>query len=322
MKKRLSNQFKIATLGFFFLVAGPFFSLAQDVDDLVTDAKAIESVIKQIKINMLDEKWFEALYDLNSLIEKFPKSDQIDRAYFLKAKALSNIKGREEEAFKAYDYYITSFQSKDLPLWMEEAKIAKSTLARSLYLSGQKHYLVFLLDSLNKENNAVKAYTALQIVKLREKQASKKALPILIDFYIQEEDPIIKNEYALGIISVDPSKLPTIKHIKVMDTKGKPDKRVIVLEGEKDFPKKMPSWIILGIYSKKDKKDTVRIKLPISFAQAIINALPEKVRDEIKNEMREEGFDFDAFWFSLQNLEEKSIFRLEDDEEIVEIRIE
>ncbi len=318
MKKRLNSLFKILILVILSLFFCPFFLLANDVDDLASEAEAVESFIKQIKIDMLDEKWIEALKDLNSLIEKFPKSDQIERAYFLKAKALHNIKGREVDAFKAYDDYISKFRSKELTLWVEQAKIAKSALATSLYLSGQKQYLAYLLDSLNREANAVKAYTALQIAKLREKEAAKKALPVLIHYYAQEDDPIIKNEYALGIISIDPTKLPPII---VMDRGRRPREKVIVLERNKVASKQEPTTIIWRMYSKKDKKDTLHIELPISFAEAIINILPRKARDEMKSEMKKEGFDFDAFWYSLRNLDEKNIFRYEDDEEIVEIKI-
>ena len=327
MKIRSNNPFRIATFAFLLFFAlfsgGPYCGLPEDVDELMAKEKAIKDTIKRVKISMLDEKWIMALEDLNILINQFPRGEEIEKAYFLKAKALSNIKGKEEEAFKAYDEYISKFKSRDLSLWLEEAKIAKSALAKSLYLmEGKKDYLTYLVKSLDQEKNkAVKTYTAIQLAELREKNTSKKALPILLESYVREQDPIIRNTIALRIISIDPSKLPPVQHTVEIKGGGK-DKTVIIFEDGKKQAKVMPSWITMKIYSKKDKKDSLNLRLPIGLAQAAINVLPVKMREEIKNEMKEEGFDFDAFWFSLQNLEEKSIFRLEEEDEIIEIKLE
>ncbi len=327
MKKKQNRPFKISCFSIFFLFAllctGLHGGLPEDADELIAKRKAVEDTIKRVKISMLDGKWFTALEDLDVLINQFPKNEEIEKVYFLKAKALSNIQGKEEEAFKAYDEYISKFKDRDLSLWLEEAKIAKSALAKSLYLmEGKKDYLRYLVNSLEHEKNkSVKVYTALQLAELREKNYSQKALPILVDFYVHEDDPIISNTIALRIIAIDPSKLPP-KQPTIEITGGEKDKTVIFFERGGKRAKAMPSWITIKIYSKKDKKDSLNFKLPIGLAQAAINVLPSKAREEIKKEMKEEGFDFDAFWFSLQNLKEKSIFRLEEEEQIIEIKLE
>jgi hypothetical protein len=326
MKIRPNKPFKISTFALLILFAlcatGPYGGLPEDADELIAKKKAVEDTIKRVKISMLDRQWFSALEDLDVLINQFPRNEQIEKAYFLKAKALSNIKGKEEEAFKAYDIYISRFSSRDLSLWLEEAKIAKSALAKSLILTGKRDYLKYLVHSLKHEKNkSVKTYAAIQLAELRDKDYSLKALPILVDSYVQEKDPIIRNTIALRIISIDPSKLPPVQHTVEIQGEGK-GKTVILFKGNRKPAKVMPSWITIKIYSKKDKKNNLNIKLPIGLAQAAINVLPSKVREEIKNEMKQEGFDFDAFWFSLQNLEEKSIFRLEEEDEIIEIRLE
>ena len=142
MKKRSNNPFKILVfvilLAFACAAIGSYGALPEDMDELMAKQKAIEDTIKRIKISMLDSQWLIALEDVNKLIHQFPKSDQIEKAFFLKAKALSNINGKEEEAFYAYDEYISKFKNRDLSLWLEEAKIAKSALAKSLYLKKGK----------------------------------------------------------------------------------------------------------------------------------------------------------------------------------------
>src|SRR5437867_12384309 len=119
-----------------------------------------DEMLRQIKNDVFDEKWDSVFADCDRLIQSYPASGSLPRAYYYRAKALQHMPGRETDAVAAWSDFIEKFPS-DPPL-REDALISRIDLAKGLWLQGKKENINILTKGLD-EKGYPRIYAAIQI---------------------------------------------------------------------------------------------------------------------------------------------------------------
>ena len=133
-----------------------------------------------------------------------------------------------------------------------------------------------------------------------ESRAKKRALPVLVEAYKLEDDADFRNEICLAIIKIDPSECGG---------------------GSGRTGPELPEaqWIKVRIWDCNANKEQVKVNMPLSFAQAVLESLGEPVMEEF----RARGFDLENLWESLRrmNYRDKISISIDEGEECQEIEI-
>lgn len=252
-----------------------------------------EEIIRQIKNDVFEEKWEAVLADCDRLIADHPNSPWMARTLSYRAKALSSLPGREQEAMDAWGLLIDRFPGETF--LREDALISRLSLAKKLWLKGKKDSINVLMKAL-EETGYPRTYAAIQISQLDNRPARARALPVLKECSVQERDEEVRNECTLGILRIDPTALPAPPSAQ---------------SGPEAAAGGEPKLIRLEVREKATGKVTVAVNLPIAFAEALISSLSEIDQGMVLEELKKRSIDLDNIWKSLRTLGRQTLVQIE-----------
>jgi len=225
-----------------------------------------EILFQSAKILIFDERWEEAQEKLEELIENYPGSKLYSQAHFYRAKCLSEQKGRETEALKAYQSFL-KLKDKNRSL-IEESEISVMQLAYGLYERGRKSYLKEIEERIDSPSKVIRYFAAIKLSFVENKRIASKGIPVLKQIIKKEKDAELRDRARIALLRVDPDALKDLKDEEY-------EERMLILK--------------LRVYSKGEKEPEFSLNIPWALADLALSALSE----EDKENLREEGYDLD-----------------------------
>ncbi len=261
-----------------------------------------QEMLNQAKVKMMEQKWEEARQVFQRLIREFPQSGLLPQAYFHSAYCL-RLQNKSEEALPAYELFLQKFPKE--PFLAAEAGKAVVDLAVSLIEQGKTAYRNRLITALANPTKEVRYFAAIRCSYLKDRELNAKCIPILKEIRAKEKQPDLVNPASIALLRIDPVALAQPEAPK--QTKGVPK--------QPDATVKM--FYIQIFENGEDKKPTVEMNFPMSFAQLAILALDEPT----KAELRKKGFDIENIWESLKRLNSTNILTIRNGPKVVKLWI-
>jgi hypothetical protein len=253
-----------------------------------------KKLLQEAKLLIFDKAWIEAGEKLDELITRHPKSSFYSQALFYRGKCLAEQKGKEEEALRSFEAFLSR---PDRPeSLVEEAEIAVIDLAFSLYEKGQKNMSRVLQEKLASPSKVIRYYAAMKLSYSRDKNLAARALPVLKELIKKEKDQELVDRAKIALLRISPEALKDVP-----ESQGKEALRLVKIR----------------VYEKGKKTPSVSINIPLALADLAIQAISE----EDKARMVEKGYDPEKIISDLARSKEKLI-RIEDEGNIIEIWIE
>jgi len=281
-------------------------------------------LLREIKSDVFDQQWDAVLADCGQFISQFPHSETLPRVYFYRAQAFEHIKGREVDAIDAYTDFLTRFPTQAGTL-SEEAAIARVRLAVSLYLSGNKGYVAYVTKGLEDQRKSVKLFAALQASRIEHEEARRRATPILKDCTTAEPDPELKDQCVVALLRVNPLSLPP----GAPPPPARPlapsrrGERPPAPPAEPGAPVAVAKLIRVEVFDKATKQVSVRINLPIAFAELVLDSLSEEHKDLIlKHIPGGQPMDLKKFWDSFRSGGKQTIVEVDNPEMTIKVWVE
>jgi tetratricopeptide (TPR) repeat protein len=190
--------------------------------------RADETMFREIKLLIFDEKWAEALARLDEFLVQFPASPVAGQALYYKGKCLAEQDGRERAALEAYRAYLRrEDKNKNLA---EAAETSIVDLALKLVGRGDRAYLPDVVDLLESPNKNVRDYAAIQMSYLKERKAAEKSIPVLKKILTEDTNPEVRDRARIALARLAPEELEEIEvepaprrsqvlHFQVVDTR-------------------------------------------------------------------------------------------------------
>lgn len=225
-----------------------------------------EILFQSAKILIFDEKWEQAQEKLEELIENFPGSKLYSQAHFYRAKCLSEQKGREAEALKAYQNFL-KLKDKNKSL-IEESEISVMQLAYELYERGRKSYLKEIEERIDSPSKVIRYFAAIKLSFVENKRIASKGIPVLKQIIKKEKDAELRDRARIALLRVDPDALKDLADEEY-------EERMLILK--------------LRVYSRGEKEPEFSLNIPWALADLALSALSE----EDKENLRQEGYDLD-----------------------------
>lgn len=284
-------------------------------------------LLRQIKSEVFDQQWDAVLTSCDMFIAQFPRSTTLPRAYYYKAQALEHLKGRENEAIAAYTDFLTRFPG-EIGALKEDAILSRLSMASSLWLAGNRTQVGVILKGMD-ESGYPRTYSAIQASKIDHAPARAKALPILKDCAEREADVEVKNECLLALLRIDPKSTTELKqppappsppgHTDGPARPGMPAAPGAPGAGPAGGEAKL---IRVEVYDKVKKQVSVRVNMPLAFAQLLLDSLNEELREEISHGLQMKGLQLDRFWEAFKKGGKQTIVEIDDEEQHIKVWIE
>ncbi len=252
-----------------------------------------KSLFMKGKILLFDEKWKDALNIFDKLEQKYSNSKYLTMSYFYKGKCLEELKS-EKDAIKNFEKFLVFSDNDSLS---EEAEISIINNAFKLYEKGNREFLKKITGRLSSFNKSIRYYAAFSLSYAKDKNISKKALPVLKKILFDEEDKELIERAKLAILRISPKDLEKIQTARVKSGKSTRMLRIRIID-------------------KQNNKSKVTINIPFSLAELAIKSLP----DDEKKALIENGYDLDTIIKTLVDAGE--IIRIDDEDELIKIWIE
>jgi hypothetical protein len=256
--------------------------------------KPDEQLLQEAKLLIFDKKWDQAEQKLSELLNRYPRSTFQAQALFYKGKCLSEQKGKELQAWQAFEEFLNRPDKPES--LVEEAQIASLDLAFNLYNSGQTSFGRVLTDKLNDQSRVIRYYAAFKLSYLNDKKLATKAVPVLKKLMAEEKDQELVDRAKIALLRISPE---SFKDLKNHAESG--DYRLIKIR----------------IYEKGKKAASVSVNFPLALADLALQAMSE----EDKNRIKQKGYDLDRLLDDLAKSREKLV-RIEDEGNLIEIWIE
>lgn len=149
--------------------------------------------------NILDEKWQEALTDLEKVLNDYPDSRWVDDARFWQCYAREKLNHDLEEVFECYSQFIKSYAESD---WVAEAKTNLIRIGRQLIQNGKQEYQAIIKSMEEGENEEI----VLQALSALQHMGDERAVTALIDIYDTNSSSLIKDKIIFTLSNFDDSK--------------------------------------------------------------------------------------------------------------------
>lgn len=207
--------------------------------------------------------------------------------------------GEHERAFREYTTFLTR-RPADAGL-LEEARTARVSLAARLVRAGRTSYLGPLREALADRNRTVRYFAALQMAGLGP-AAGQAAVPVLKEIVASERDPDLVDRAKLHLMRLDPG----------------------ALAAGPGAPPQPPSragaatWVKVRVFARGKGEPKLSINVPFALADLLFKALP----DDVRKELRSEGYDADSLWDKLRALPPTQILEVVGEDERIQIWIE
>lgn len=257
-------------------------------------SKPDEVEFQRIKLLIFDEKWSEALKSLDDFLNRYPASSLRPLAMFFRARSLSQLPGRTEEALAAYENYL---QLKSVsPSLAEEAELAIVNLAYTLVSQGKREYLGRIESRLHSPLKAVRYYAAFKLSYFKDKSLTDKCIPVLKEIIREEEDADLRDRARIALLRVAPQELRKFE--------------------EKISPER-PLVLKIKIEKKGQREPEIFISIPWSLAELALRSIPERE----KNRLKQQGYDLDRIIKDLSQIKGQ-IIEIKDEDTIIRIWLE
>lgn len=250
-------------------------------------AQAAVEKVRTAKTLFFDRKYAEARQAWEAVRAAATGGEAESAAYWL-ARCSENL-GERERALKEYDAFL-ALRPRDRAL-AEEARTSRVGLAAKLYSAGNKERAGVLREAVADPSKTVRYYAALQMSGLGPEMA-RLAAPVLRQILDQEKDPDLVDRAKLAMLRADPSAL----------SGPSPARRAA--SGREAH------WVRIRITEKGGAKPKVSINLPLGLAEMLYKSLPE----DVKGDLRREGYDSETFWDRLRRLGPSEIISIEGDD--------
>ncbi|MBN1273580.1 MAG: tetratricopeptide repeat protein [Candidatus Aminicenantes bacterium] len=253
-----------------------------------------ETLFREAKILLFDEKWEQAQEKLDILLDEYPDSRFYAQSLFYKGVCLKEVEGREEEAIQVYKTYL---DRKDRsPNLSEDAEASIIDLAVRLYRKGKRSALKEVSKRLSHPKRVIKYYAAFELSFIEDKRAAAEAIPVLKEILENETDSHIQDRAKLAILRIDPNALKDFVE---------------------DRYQRKARILHIRVYTKGKNEPDFAVNFPFALADLALSVIPE----EDKEAMRREGYDIDEI---LRRLNEFTgeIIRIEAEGKIFEMWID
>ena len=205
--------------------------------------------------------------------------------------------GEHERAFREYTAFLTR-RPADAAL-LEEARTARVSLAARLVKAGQRSYLGALREALADRNRTVRYFAALQMAGLGP-EVGPAAVPVLKEIVASERDPDLVDRARLHLLRLDPGALGSTAGAPAQPRAGRAE------------------WVKVRVFERGKSEPKVSINVPFALADLLFKALP----DDVRKELRSEGYDADSLWDKLRALPPTQILEVAGEDERIQIWIE
>ena len=264
-----------------------------------------DELLVKIKNDVFEQRWDGVLAQCDEFIRSFPSSPSLPRAYYYRAQGLEHIKGREADAIAAYGDFLKKFPKGPGTL-TETATLSRITLATSLAQKGDKGQVGVLMEGMNLKGYPG-VYAAIQSSKIDHAAARQKAMPLLRDCASEEPDDEVRNECVVALLRIKPESLEGI-HPPVPPVP--PAKGVRGLPPVPEKPGKPPAppgpgdakLIRVEIVNKVTGKVTVRVNMPLAFADLVLQSIGDNYSEILNKELQEKGVGVGLKFDSLHQL--------------------
>lgn len=256
-------------------------------------AQAEAERLRSAKTLFFDRKYAEARKAWEA-VRASAKGPDADAAAYWVARCSENL-AENERAMKEYDVFL-ALHSHDAAL-VEEARTSRVGLAAKLYKAGDKRYVPVLRDAVSDPSKTVRYYAALQMSGL-DADMGRLASPVLRQILSREKDPDLVDRAKLGLLRWDPAAL---RGISAASGPASPAPRTAGREAR---------WVHIRVTEKGGSKSKVAINLPLALAEMVFKSLP----DDVKADLRHEGYDAETFWERLRHMGASEIISIEGDE--------
>jgi hypothetical protein len=247
-----------------------------------------EDLFRQVKIDLYDNNWPAVLHGCDDLLRLYPDSAHAAQAAFHRARALAHLPGRRSEAAEAFRDFVEDHE--DAPLLVEQAWSNIFSLACEGRGRTSPDCARTLSEGLAHPSAFVSTLAAIRAGDVSDERVRRKALVTLKRALATQSDGDIRNEILIAILKIDPRQVPP----PPAATAPPP-----ALTAAGSAPT-TPSLIRMTIYNKAARRYDLKIDLPVSFAQMLINSLDAGERTTLKDEAKKQGVDVDDIFKAIE----------------------
>ncbi len=250
-----------------------------------------KDIFDRARLAYLDEKYDQALSQLDRLIETFPGSTYYPQVLFYKGKCYEKKKMPQRALDNFREYLVVSRDE----FLKEQADISIIDMNFLLYeKTGNKKPLEEIIRYLKSRNEVVQYYAAMTLSKAKDKTIASEAVPILKKIIAQERDQDLVDRAKLALMRIDPGifKQPS----RSQNLKN----RVLVIKA----------------VNKKTKIETFSLTIPFALFGLAMDSLP----DDAKEAMKEKGCDMDEILNTI--VKKGEILKIESENTIFKIWLE
>lgn len=257
-------------------------------------SKPDEVEFQQIKLLIFDEKWSEALKSLDDFLNRYPASSLRPLAMFFRARSLSQLPGRTEEALAAYENYL---QLKSVsPSLAEEAELAIINLAGALVSQGKREYLGRIESRLHSPHKVIRYYAAFKLSYFKDKSLTDKCIPVLKEIIREEKDAELRDRARIALLRVAPQELSKL---------------------EQEISSERPLVLKIKVEKKGQREPEIFISIPWSLADLALRSIPERE----KNRLKQQGYDLERIIRDLSQIKGQ-IIEIKDEDTVIRIWLE
>ncbi len=270
-----------------------------------------DGLLRQVKVDVFDQKWTEVLRGCEELQERNPSGPAAAQVGFYRARALSRIPGREAEGLQAFRQFVERFPGERVLI--EEAWTSIFALACDPARTARSDCAATLARGLTARSTYVSTLAAIRSSDVEDETLRREAMVRLKAAYAEQTDPDIRNQVLLAILKIDPRQVPGTESPKPGSRKPAEAGRGAGQE---------PTLIRMTVFDKKENRFHVKVNLPVGFARALLDALGEEQKQELRREARKEGVDLDDIFEAIRKSGAGKLLEVDDEDSHVEIWIE
>lgn len=275
---------------------------------LMGAAATDEALVRQLKVDMFDEKWTVVLEGCDEHLSRFPNSPARNQVAFYRTKALSRLPGREAEAIDALREFLRGRPGDKL--WVEEAWSSLFTVACEPGRGGTRSCREVLGQGLDNPAPFVSTLAAIRVADVDDDALRRRALPILKKAYHSQTDADIRNEILIAILKIDPDEVPA--------PNGPAPPSPPLRPGKEDEP----AFIRMSVFNKVEERFEVKVQFPVAFARMLIDSLGQQRREELRREAQRQGMNIDEIFDAIRRSGRGRLLEVDTEDSRIEIWIE
>lgn len=236
---------------------------------------AEEELFREIRLALVLEGDFDEVHRLaDRYLSAYPEGEHEVPVRLYRAQALAERPERRGEAMDALEAVLPRLSD---PILKDEAWLSLLGLAARDAAAGSRRGERILARALERDEIGVAVLAGLRVARLEGPDSLRaRAVDRLVALLPEIRDPDLRDEAILAIIKIDPSRAPL---------RASPRET-----GER------PAMIHLRVEDACEEELALRVNLPLSFFQALLDGLGEELREVVVEELGKElGRDLSDF---------------------------